>query len=658
MSVKVSCPGCGGPVEFKVGSAMVSVCPYCRSVVARGDRKVEDLGKVAAIADTDSLLEVGMKGRYEGVPFYLTGRTQLAHQAGGTWDEWYAAFSDDRWGWIAEAMGRFFITFEHEGPAELPPLKELKLGEPVMVPGSTGELAVTEKGKARVISAEGEIPFRLDPGATYRYADCSGADSEFATLDYGDDPPTVYIGREVNLDILHLPAKAKPVGHELRQVEGHQLGCPQCGAALSLHAPDKAERVTCPSCHSLLDINQGALVFFKALEPPEVEPVIPLGETGTFDELKYTVIGFMVRSVTIEGIKYFWEEYLLYEPRHGFRWLVRSEDHWNFVEPLPPGKVRKTGRYATYEDKTYKMFQRAWAEVEHVQGEFYWKVETGEMVRASDFINPPDILSREVTRSEEDDEERGEINWSHGVYLPVADVERAFALHGISRPSLLNVAPNQVFPYTQLYLWWALMAAVALLLFVIVLAISPRRKVFEKDYPQLTLTNVKEQAKVILNENETFELHGWRNVKITATVDIIENPGPGVVGFGPQTATTGGGGVEIVGDLINTETNWTQPFEIEAGYWHGVEDGEAWTEDNRKESTYVSGPPSGKYMLRMEALSEKPNQRTSIHLLIEQGVPRFMPWFWTLLIVSAIPLSVVGFHIYFNQKRWENSSID
>src|SRR5438132_11066138 len=100
---QVSCPACGGPVAFKIASAIVAVCPYCRSVVARGDRKIEDLGKVAALADTDSQLEVGMKGRYDGVPFYLTGRTQLGHEAGGTWDEWYAAFRDGRWGWLAAA---------------------------------------------------------------------------------------------------------------------------------------------------------------------------------------------------------------------------------------------------------------------------------------------------------------------------------------------------------------------------------------------------------------------------------------------------------------------------------------------------------------------------------------------------------------------------
>lgn len=66
---QVSCPACGGAIHFPVGSAVVAVCPYCRSVVARGDRRVEDLGKVAALVETDSALEVGLKGRYQGVPF-------------------------------------------------------------------------------------------------------------------------------------------------------------------------------------------------------------------------------------------------------------------------------------------------------------------------------------------------------------------------------------------------------------------------------------------------------------------------------------------------------------------------------------------------------------------------------------------------------------
>jgi hypothetical protein len=639
MSVKVSCPGCGGPVEFKIGSAIVSVCPYCRSVVARGDRKVEDLGKVAALADTDSQLEVGLKGRYEGVPFTLTGRTQLGHQAGGTWDEWYAAFADGRWGWLAEAMGRYFITFEQDGDAELPPLKELKLGESVSVPGASSPLTLTEKGKARVLGAEGEIPYRLVPDATYRYADLSGPDAEFATLDYGDNPPTVYVGREVTLDDLALPVKAKRAGHELRQVEGVQLRCPNCGAALALRAPDKTERVTCPSCQSLLDVNQGTLTFLKALEPSDVEPIIPLGRTGTLNGVEYLVIGFMQRSVAIEGIKYYWEEYLLYHPRQGFRWLVRSDDHWNFVEPLPPGQVYVRARQAHWGDKSFKMFQRAWAEVENVQGEFYWKVEVGEQVRTTDFIDPPDMLSREVTRQDGVDDEKGEINWSHGRYLTVAEVEKAFDLQGLPQPGTFNIAPNQAFPYWGIYRYWAILGVAALFLFVIVLGINPRRKVFERDYSAV-IGNVPDHAHVILNEKDTFELSGWRNVKITVKADVDN------------------AGVDIVGDLINVETNLSQEFEIEVGCWHGVEEGEAWTEDKREDSTYVSSPTTGQYVLRLELLGEHPNQPTRLHVLIEQGVARFLPWFLMLLALSVIPLVVFGYHLYFNHQRWDNSSID
>ena len=47
--VRASCPACGGPVVFKVSSSLVAVCEHCHSVVARGDRKLEDLGKLTAM---------------------------------------------------------------------------------------------------------------------------------------------------------------------------------------------------------------------------------------------------------------------------------------------------------------------------------------------------------------------------------------------------------------------------------------------------------------------------------------------------------------------------------------------------------------------------------------------------------------------------------
>ena len=52
-TLKSNCPSCGGPIEFTAGSTIVLVCPFCRSAVARTDRGLQDLGKVAEIAETE-----------------------------------------------------------------------------------------------------------------------------------------------------------------------------------------------------------------------------------------------------------------------------------------------------------------------------------------------------------------------------------------------------------------------------------------------------------------------------------------------------------------------------------------------------------------------------------------------------------------------------
>ena len=159
--VDVSCPGCGAQISFKTGSSIVTVCEFCKSVVARGDRNIEDLGKVADLVDTGSPLDVGLKGVYHGAPFELTGRAQLGHEAGGIWDEWYAAFADGRWGWLAEAQGRFYMTFQQSLPPEIriPPVEDLGLGQPVEVMPGSVPLTVAEKAEARALSAKRSCPY-------------------------------------------------------------------------------------------------------------------------------------------------------------------------------------------------------------------------------------------------------------------------------------------------------------------------------------------------------------------------------------------------------------------------------------------------------------------------------------------------------------------
>ena len=671
MSVQASCPGCGAAIEWKTGSALVMICAYCRSLVARSDRKLEDLGKVAALVETDSPLQVGLRGKYKDRPFEITGRAQLGHSAGGVWDEWYVAFPNNQWGWLAEAQGHFYLTFpiKNVPPGTLPPYGKLTLGESIPVGRAT--MRVAEKGRARMVSAEGEIPYRLTPGETYTYADLSGQGATFGTIDYSDESPQLYIGAEVTLDDLGIPKTAR-VHREARQIEGKHLSCPQCAAALELRAPDKTERVTCPSCGALLDVNQGNLRYLASLEPGKVEPFVPFGTVGTFAEGPMMVIGLMVRSVTIDGTDYFWEEYLLYEPRIGFRWLVRSDDHWSYVRPVAPGDITGSGRKRFYHGHGFKLFQKADASVVYVTGEFYWKVTVGETVQTADYVGPPEMLSREIAglasvlpagdsplsaftapvvlepaaegdpgsyrmaplphRPAPVDEEQ-EINWSLGTYLRPDEVEKAFNIRGIPRPG--GVAPNQPYPYKPLYMTWGWLTLVACMLGLFFIIISPNREVFKKTYA-VQKQDGPEKAQIIFTD--PIELRARRNVQVSAAA-AVNNSWMGVGG-----------------DFVNEETGMVQPFYLPIEFYHGVDGGEAWSEGGQNNYTMLSALPAGKYTIRLEFAVEpgKPPPPT-VTIWIEQGVRRWSHLFLTLLLLSVVPGIMALYHLHFETRRWKDS---
>ena len=637
-----NCPACGGPVEFKSGQSIVVICRYCRSAVARTDRDLKDLGKVAEIVETGSPLDVGLRGKWKDIPFELTGRAQLGHEMGGQWDEWYATFSNGWLGWLAEAQGRFYLTFQYPIPdgVEVPQFEQLQLGQSISgLPWPT-PLIVAETGRATARSAKGEIPYLLTPGETYYYADLSGTNGSFGTLDYNESPPLVFLGQQVTLADLGITTTRAPEREE-RRVGAAQVSCPNCAGPLELRAPDKTERVTCPNCNSLLDVNQGQLQFLKALEKPWFQPLIPIGREGETPEGKMTVIGAMARSVTVDGVQYFWSEYLLYNPQIGFRWLVHSDDHWNYVQAVPPGEVLDEGKSVSYRGKKYKIFQDAPARVEVVLGEFYWKVETGESVRGVDYVAPPYMLSKEVStvyvsdpaNPEKRKRATGEINWSLGTYVTRKQIEEAFQVTGLPRPS--GVAPNQPYKHWWVYKYWIAFIVVLLLVAGLTVLVSgSTREVFSQTVTLPPLPNA-DGTQVFFSE--PFELAGRRNIRIS--------------GDSPVQNTW----VYLEGDLINEETGVVQSFPIEISYLQGVEDGESWSEGGQSDSAYTSSMPGGRYVLRLEGQWERWQQPAVVSLKIEQNVTYGLNLLIALIVLSIGPIIMIIYHVGFERRRWSES---
>ena len=423
--MKVACPTCGADVDFRYDDSFVRVCASCRAAVVRGDRGVETLGKVADLAPTGSPLKLFSDGRWQGQGFMLVGRAQYRHPAGGVWDEWYAKLDDGTWGWLAEAQGRFYLTFETVGAGTAPPWAEVFAGATVSLEDDGPRLfTVGERGVAELAGAEGEIPFRFVPGAKVAFADLADGTGRFATIDYGeptvlDGPPTMYLGRQVTL--AELGVSGGEAAAPARATAGKRLACPSCGGSVDLRAPDASLRVVCPYCSSLLAC-EGDLRVIAKLHQRKDGGAIALGRQGTFDGVTYTVIGRLRRKAgsdvptddaSDDAELWTWTEYLLYEPAVGFRWLVESSGHWSFVTTLPPGAATDEAAHATYAGARFRLFDRGHATVIGVWGEVYWRVSVGEVVRTADFVRPPAMLSMEASPDDGDD---SEVNWSLGIY--------------------------------------------------------------------------------------------------------------------------------------------------------------------------------------------------------------------------------------------------
>ncbi len=639
MSVlQANCPSCGGPITFSAGSTIVVVCPFCRSAIARSDRALEDLGKVAEIADSESPLKLGLKGTFKGTRFELTGRAQLKHELGGYWDEWYATFSNGWVGWLAEAQGRFYLTFYQPLPdgVVLPTFDGLQLGQTIPEIPNPAPLMVQERGKGTAVAADGEIPYKLSPGEQFQYADLAGKNNAFATIDYSMDPPWVFVGSQVTLDEIGL-GNAKPVQREARRVSAAGMGCPNCGGPLTLNAPDKAERVTCPNCNSLLDVNQGNLTYLKALNPLPDQPefALPIGAEGTFpSDVKFKIIGAVVRSVFFDDIHYYWHEYLLYNPSIGFRWLVHSDNHWNFVEPVNPAEVEAFGgsialtsmpKTVSYKGNTFKIFQDAPATVEYVKGEFYWRVEQGETVRAVDYVAAPLMLSQEISQNE--------VNWSVGTYMTGDEIEKIFGITGLPRP--WGVGPNQPFTGRFYYTWGALPLLLLLVVGIIMIPLSGLTKTILTQAIVLPpMTNATAPQAMF---SQPFDIKGNRNVRITAGAQVDNS------------------WADLDVDLVNDQSQAVESVNVPVEYYSGVDDGESWTEGDKKTDATLSSLPAGKYTLKVEGTWQNWQAQMPVTVKVEQNVNRGVNFCFAFVLLLIMPILGLFRKMSFESGRWKDS---
>jgi hypothetical protein len=179
-----------------------TTCAYCRSVLVRHEDELEKVGVVGELPSLPSPIQLGTEGRWGSAGFVVVGRIVYEYERGG-WSEWHFVTNEGRSGWLSDAQLEYAVSFLADPRGALPDApSRMQRGSRFTLAGKA--LEVTTVTRARYRGVEGELPFQYWDKAEVVFADLRGERGEFATVDYTEQPPLLFVGELVDYDRLQL----------------------------------------------------------------------------------------------------------------------------------------------------------------------------------------------------------------------------------------------------------------------------------------------------------------------------------------------------------------------------------------------------------------------------------------------------------------------
>ncbi len=406
-----ACPCCGAPVAVYSATAVVVVCQYCQSSLVRTEQSLNDSGKKSAIIEDYSPLQLYSSGTFEGKAFTLIGRSQIRYDR-GVWNEWYALFSDGSYGWLSESGDQYVFT---RLQGKLPPayklsFQQLKAGKSVLNYQTVRYMAADVRQATAVhANAQGELPYPVKQDQALKVADFR-SEQRFITLDFSDNgqQPIVYAGTVTTLDALHCQnlRSKDTILQQAGKLKGEHKAsqCPQCGSRI-IWAQQMTKDAICKSCHAHIDLSTDqarVIEVYNFRQKTEKAFSLSLGETGKIDDVRWTVIG-LVKKTEIESSDAWrimlgessrmsisresWLEYLLYNSKKGFLWLIETTQHeWAISTTLNQWPKLNLNQQPYNENgqlmgKLYDYGGR----VDYAAGAFYWQIQPDDITCYSDY---------------------------------------------------------------------------------------------------------------------------------------------------------------------------------------------------------------------------------------------------------------------------------
>ncbi|MGF7151501.1 hypothetical protein FHS96_005167 [Sphingomonas zeicaulis] len=410
---------------------------------------------------------------------------------------------------------------------------------------------------------------------------------------------------------------APPIAADAPAPPVKPLACPNCGGTIELRAAGYSTTLVCQYCSSVLDVTNPDVRVIECYNEASRRLAIPLGTRGTLQGIEWEAIGYLRRS---EGGSYPWDEYLLFNPYHGYRWLMTDGRGWTLGRMLTVDPGNGAGSRAVEGHVYAPFFGGGRAQVDYVLGEFYWRVKVGETVDTADYVRPGWMLSFEGNEQER--------NWTVGELLDPRKTASAFGLTAPRpwRPGGPPPLPHQISPYgraVKFGLATAFAGFVALLLVLILFGGSSDVRSFDLDLQTAGGPMSRTVGPVTLRRP-------YQAVTISAAAPRLENAW-----------------VDLDYRLVDRKTQRAFEAYGVAERYSGRDSDGAWTEGSRGATTKIASVPAGDYDLVVDANATRwtyaGSDRVYVTVTVKPG-GRFWSNFFLALILLVLPLFWLAWH--------------
>lgn len=616
-----SYPGCQKPVSFVNPHTQLLVCTQCGSVLARISEQTVTARPLGTVLKKQSGIQPGTRGQWEGKRFTVLGCCRCWFEE-SVFNYWTIAWEDKSVGWLGESYGLYYIM-EPIKPEKYLSIGTLQRSNPgslmELLPGN--EFILDKKQVTLSWEAEGELfmPFHPSRFTVFDYSSPSGEQMTIQVFSNEDLQSFKVFPTE--LDQLSL--------EELRVVEAVSkiFPCKQCSQPVTLVTFPLAQSCACANCGTPFSFQNGADFKKEGSSLPVGSMAFAIGNEGRLNGVNYKIVGYAAKEE--KNLHHSqWREYTLYNEQEGFAFLSEYDGHWIFLREAAESPVilNVNEKKIIYEKGTFELFNSYTYKVVEAKGEFPYNLFDNEKTTCKEYISPPYIWIQERDKLEG-------IRWFKGEHLSPRELRGAFPEAILKyRTGVGAVQPGSI-KRKQLYLAVFIGLLAVLFTHFITSAGNRSEQLFFSNYtfPDSTNTLSAVTGKYVFDKRKS-------NLKLVIYSNVSNS------------------WFELGATLVNANTGKEYNLEKGVEYYHGVSDGESWSEGSTMENAFFTRIPAGTYFLQLQGTREAGYSGVrdfSVEGIYDVTSNRNL-WF-SLLLFFIWPVAIYLYSRYQESERWRNS---